>query len=257
MDNFKINVDREKLSSDYIQSKQNFQKVMHHVKATKPPVWKSGWFYGTIGLASVAGLIVISTLVSNQPKNDIAEKNNQQQAKAQTILAETTSASIFVPEDLVETKSVKTTEIIEKHTPNLTSPKSKIENTEKPQPKTEDVIPVEQINEEALTGPIVKNKFPKISGHFTGEIPCSVLCNSNGIEVNEDIQITSFTIQFEGKGKDQTINVVGNKIPESICSQISDRHFDQMIFITNIFGVDKQGVNHNFTPMNLIAISQE
>lgn len=262
MDNFKINVDREKLSSDYIQSKQNFKEVMHHLKATKPPVWKSGWFYGTIGLASIAGVLIINTITSNRSGNINADNAVQQQTKTQTILAESTSASIAVNNAPLQKSQVKKDVVA-----SIVDQKKQSQSVSKRNEKTVQSSEIEQIEEPELVNntviieekitPLVKNTLPKISGYFNGEIPCSVLCNSNGIEVNEDVKITSFTIQFEGKGKDQTVDVEGNKIPASVCSQITERQFDQMIFITNIFGVDSDGVQHNFTPMNLIAVSQE
>ena len=67
MEKVKILIDREPLSKDYIESKQNFGQVLSQVKQLKPPVWKSPWFYGPVGLAVVALSV---TAVNSIPPDD-------------------------------------------------------------------------------------------------------------------------------------------------------------------------------------------
>jgi len=50
----KVNLDRTKLSSGYIERKQDFKGIVSQAKILKPIEWKSPWFYGAIGLSSVA-----------------------------------------------------------------------------------------------------------------------------------------------------------------------------------------------------------
>ena len=63
MKNQRILVDRELLSKDYIKSKEDFGHVLSQVKNLKPPVWKTPWFYGPVGLAVAA--ITISAVNLN------------------------------------------------------------------------------------------------------------------------------------------------------------------------------------------------
>jgi hypothetical protein len=53
----KFNLDRKTLKPDYISSKQDFNQVVKNFNADKVPIWKSPWFYGPAGLATLALLI--------------------------------------------------------------------------------------------------------------------------------------------------------------------------------------------------------
>ena len=70
MKKVKINLDRKPLNSGYIESKQNFDQVLAGFKQIKPPIWKNPWFYGPVGVASLALLVSLSVLNSNNEKND-------------------------------------------------------------------------------------------------------------------------------------------------------------------------------------------
>ena len=54
MERIKTILDRKPMSSEYINSKQDFNTVLSGVQKVKTPMYKSGWFYGTVGLATVA-----------------------------------------------------------------------------------------------------------------------------------------------------------------------------------------------------------
>jgi hypothetical protein len=56
----KFNLDRDKLNSDYINSKQDYKRIMDGFEKLKPPIWKNPWFYGPVGLASLAVILVIT-----------------------------------------------------------------------------------------------------------------------------------------------------------------------------------------------------
>ena len=65
-----MNLDRTPLDSKYVQSKQNFDNVLANYKAIKPPIWKNPWFYGPVGLASIAIAITLSLNTSNTITDD-------------------------------------------------------------------------------------------------------------------------------------------------------------------------------------------
>ena len=56
----KINIDRPIVSSEEINKRQDFTTVMKGVKKMKPPLYKNPWFYGPVGLASLALLFTLS-----------------------------------------------------------------------------------------------------------------------------------------------------------------------------------------------------
>jgi hypothetical protein len=68
----KINLDRAPISSDKIESKQDFEHVLTNYKLIKPSFWTNPWFYGPVGLASLA--IVVSLLMNNVNSNPEANE---------------------------------------------------------------------------------------------------------------------------------------------------------------------------------------
>lgn len=56
----KFNLDRKPLDSSFIQSRQDFDKVLKGYQALKPPLWKNPWFYGPVGLASLAVALTLT-----------------------------------------------------------------------------------------------------------------------------------------------------------------------------------------------------
>ena len=59
MKKIKVNLDRPHLSSEKIDSKQDFDKVLSGSEKLKIPIWKKIWFYGPIGVSTVLFLITI------------------------------------------------------------------------------------------------------------------------------------------------------------------------------------------------------
>ncbi|MGV3630988.1 MAG: hypothetical protein ACO1O6_07270 [Bacteroidota bacterium] len=74
MENFKVKLDRPKISSEEIASKQNFDNVLSTFNQAKPPAYKNPWFWGSAGLATV-GVTTILTLNAFTLKNETDDKN--------------------------------------------------------------------------------------------------------------------------------------------------------------------------------------
>jgi len=69
MSHRKVNLDRPNLNSEQIRSKQNFEQVLSKYHLLKTPVWKSPWFWGPTGLASLGIAIALSISYSNSQNN--------------------------------------------------------------------------------------------------------------------------------------------------------------------------------------------
>ena len=89
MENFKINLDRPKISSEEINANQNFDNVLSKFNQVKAPAYKNPWFWGSAGLATV-GLTTIVSLSALTLKNEtddkkITLKNNQLPADTECV----------------------------------------------------------------------------------------------------------------------------------------------------------------------------
>ncbi len=247
-----IKVDRKPLSGSYIQSRQDFGKVLKGVKHLKPPIWKSPWFYGPIGMASVAITISASTIHANEigtRENLSPIAFNQEVEKVERKEGETLKDELPVLTQIEKkTKEGEKTKVLLKKNekPKVSESKIEIKSTQ------EEIKPIEKqektkIIEEKNT---LKINFPNFNQIYNGDITFSNLCSENGMSCGDN-KITSFSIQYYNGVEDIVEKVEGNKIPDKSCQLIERFNSGTMIFITNIKGVDKNGKSLTFPSMNL------
>lgn len=252
MKKVKILVDREPLSKDYIQSKQNFGQVLSNVKNLKPPVWKSPWFYGPVGLTVVA--LSITAVNSLPPDNDVKKLNleavlpfKHRKIEAETLAfvspkEESTSFREKGPEKILS-------EEIQQQTNALEEPKIDLKSVAT---EYETILDVANDRIEIIETPTKKalTKLPSINRVCTGEILIEDLCEK-GIECL-NAKITSFSLGYYNGVRDVVENINGNKIPSNTCILLAKYNIKDMIFITKIRGINDSGVNTFYPSMNLI-----
>ena len=73
----KIEMDRPVVSSEEIKNKQDFNKVIQGAKKAKPPILKNPWFYGSIGLASLALIITLTQKEEQFEEKSTLSKNSE------------------------------------------------------------------------------------------------------------------------------------------------------------------------------------
>lgn len=254
MDKIKINLDREKLSSEYIHSKQDFKQVQSQV-SMQTSMFKSTWFYGTVGIASVATFVMITFSNSNPNTNDSNSTLSKKITldKKQETLDERKSANVFLASMNSTTAPIVNVSV------------AKTKKTPVVHLKEEEVL-VAKVQEEIPTPVVVKkqevatsavpekeNYMPRISGVYNGEIALSKMCGA-GIDINSSVHVLNFTIHYSTNRGDRALVVEGNKLPISVCKEMQQYGIDQMIFITDIVGTDKNGRLLSFTSMNLTAL---
>ena len=87
MEERKINIDREPLTSEEIATRKNFDTVLTGAKPiTKPPFYKTTWFNTIIGVAIVVVTTTVASILINgdeaDSNNEASETNNQPLAEA-------------------------------------------------------------------------------------------------------------------------------------------------------------------------------
>jgi hypothetical protein len=255
----KVNLDRQNLSSSYIEKKQDFNHVLKSAKMTKMPTWKSPWFYGAVGLSSVA--ITALVLSENNFKNETLDTTSTLKEKSTELPKKKTMkmAASF------EAMSKTTNPLVTAYRSNVFAPEieasknNTVENklvdltAESPMDEHLDVIdsPVEPAKE---TRTVVKTFFsgqPTIAGVASGIIRVESLKNTSIIESNSSFEITSYEVQYYNGKQDITAEIRSNKIPENIKEQIIENNLDEMIFITGIKGIDENGKLRKLPSINL------
>ncbi len=254
----KVNLDRQNLSSSYIEKKQDFNHVLKSAKMTKMPTWKSPWFYGAVGLSSVAIVAMVLT------ENNFKKQENDKKATLEN--SETTSTQEpnihevqknenqdyepnLTTTDIATVKPVRLAlaeEVSEKHldtNPSYISSEINIETTQ---------VPAQSVVEEKKNYKSPMIGQPTIGGIASGKINIENFRNTNLIESNSSFEITSYEVQYYNGNQDVTAVIRSNKIPEDIKEQIIKNNLEEMIFITGIKGVDESGKIRKLPSINLL-----
>lgn len=104
----------------------------------------------------------------------------------------------------------------------------------------------------------MQNYYPSISGVQFGNIPSWKLCNPEGLQTKTKSSIMSFDLQYWGKNGLTEQHIAGNRIPDSVCTQIAVYGLNNMIFFTNIRSIlPNSGAVIHLSPMNLIPIRDD
>ena len=260
MEKIKVILDRKKVSSEEIASRQDLNSVLKGA-STNVPIWKSGWFYGSVGLASVA--IVAITATWNQSANvDTANERVLTASLTDSNVITAVHEAIQKPEPVVLVAAEKEEEIVEldvKKEPAVKPAEKKVVSQE--EEATEEIVestPVSETSVAPKTTPSIAkvngvvNKMPNIAGVYYGPIAIEKLCSDNRITSSPDIEITSFKINYNTMDGDVVKSVSGDIIPEDICSQLKRWNLNSTVFITEIRGVSSHGEVMMLSSMSLI-----
>lgn len=255
----KVNLDRQNLSSSYIEKKQDFNHVLKSAKMTKMPTWKSPWFYGAVGLSTVAIVAVVLT------ENNFKNETNDKTATLKESKNEIEAGKSINTAPSIEKKRTSAKTIVAAYNPQFTGSFIKVTNgnslkselskdevlttIEEQLPITE--TPIEKVKEVKL---VTKTSFigqPSIAGIASGVISIEKFKNTSIIESNSSFEITSYEVQYFNGQQDITAVIRSNKIPENIKEQIIENNLDEMIFITGIKGIDENGKIRKLPAINL------
>ncbi|MFT5780188.1 MAG: hypothetical protein ACI837_003149 [Crocinitomicaceae bacterium] len=255
MENVKTTLDREPISSEDIRSRQDLNQVLKGHQALKPPLWKSVWFYGPVGIAAVT-LIVATSNMNPDAETNVTVLGQSIDKSEQFQLAQTQFFSES-NEELVSKKNVNEEQAItpEPSIPNEDQSASEIERTtivlreQDPTPPEEVNTPVDvtEAPSDALVPPddipeVKRMKtMPTVGGIFTGRIRVDELCLAGKIACNNDYVVYSYDVQYSNGREDIIERVRGNKFPPYMCSNVKDYNIGQPIFITNILAKNPEG----------------
>jgi hypothetical protein len=266
MEKTKTVLDREPLNSEYINSRQDFSKVVSGYKALKPPFWKSAWFYGTAGLATIA--IVTSVVLYNPDTDNMS--SIQQKAVATPVIKEPTKKKVEPKRNYIAQVSNTDNQLVQTNDrPGSDTEPDQVATVESDvnevidEPQPNDQIANNsnssgQNRREADNGPGssgTPNMLPNIAGVYFGEIPYFKLCGNSGMEVNNDLAIISFKVQYYIGRESIEREIKGNRIPSDLCEDISRNSMGNTVFFTDIRAEHRvSGRTTHLNSMHLIPV---
>lgn len=241
MKEFKVKLDRKKLTKEHIESKQNFDSVLAQLKTIKAPFWKSAWFYGSMGLSGIAIVVGYSFIQNKKELNEIINTQlveevnsiDESQVLAQPIIIAQADDKEMVHHEIEKTKlpkktQEKTTVTKIDATPTATKEVGKNEVVE------------QEVTKTAKKPQTIINAMPSIDGVYNGDISIERF-SSGEIAVGKDLKVKKFSIQYTSRNGDKTISVDGSTIPSEISGELKSVGLNQTVFITNVVAVNQDG----------------
>ena len=263
MKNRKLNVDRPNIDSKEIQAGMNFGQLMVSYQALSKPFYKSNWFFGTTGLASI-GLIVGGTL---------ALQSSDETNKASIVPVLTDAPPELVVE---ENSDLALTVIADETTSNqnenklISIPQKKLKND-----KTNTLISdnQNQLDASVQTVDVVKNDFtvasenstndgnstidltPRINGKLNGNITREDLLDNKGITTGTDVSIIHFELHLiDGLGG-RVFEEESNQLNQEMRSAVHNISKGETIYFENIKGKTADGRVVRLNPLRYVLLN--
>jgi hypothetical protein len=224
-----FNLDRKNPDSEYIRSKQDFQKLMTDYKTQRNPVWKQPLFYGVVGLASIALILAVKGVDQEKLKAS-NERFPNIQIQGSTDNKVMIAGSVSSKEDIKREVKNGYDMVHETSTIKETVKVPSVDSGDEPK---DEYTEVDLRSSEAE--PSTKSVLPHIGGNYYGAISIDKFCSEEGIRTNDGRPIASFKIQYASGNTDKSILVKGNRIPTEVCEYFRSGVEDQMVFITDVF----------------------
>lgn len=131
MEKFKMNLDREGMSSDQIQNYQNFNQLKKDFELLKKPFWKNPWFWGTGGVASTAIILSIGVLTNSKPEtNETISTINIEEDISQNIQTDPLFTLTALNDTQETSLSSEETNFVEPNIPQRKSEEKRVEKSE-------------------------------------------------------------------------------------------------------------------------------
>ena len=247
MEKIKTILDRKPISSEYINSKQDFGTVLNRVENLKTPIWKSTWFYGTVGVATVAIIVAAVTLTGG---NEVEQKKNSGEPQV-------------VASQMDHDESESNTPKHQVHQPNTDKDNVEVEvkddkpvefekQNSKSKQREAETYPKKEKTEVKVES--VEYGMPNIAGVSSGAVSINSICRSTGLNVDGGVLIYGYTIQYRSCARDVVAKIRGNLIPPSICSEIRDCGSNIEISFLNIDGRDRNNAKVDLDDFTIVAI---
>ncbi len=262
MKNRKMNLDRPPLDQKEIQMGMNFGQLMVSYQAMSKPFYKTKWFFGTAGMASI-GLIVGGTFafqssdktmesqanltITDSPPISMTEHPEEQELFAMnysesTVFEETKQTEFTLTKESKHDKKNTPVSIPE---PLITSPELQVDT---------------DLNAKDGTGE-VKNSAapidltPRINGRANGDITREDLLDNKGLTTNADVSIIHFELHLiDGLGG-KVFEEESNQLNKDMKDALKNVNQGEMIYFENIKGKTAEGHIVRLNPLRYVLLN--
>ncbi len=261
MKNIKINVDRPKISSEDIQKKMNFEDILANHQIIAKPFYKTPWFFGTTGLATVT--LIATTIYGFEDKPQVENHIK----KRSEVITNSPPVKLLSENDNQKTKqNIKNELPIEKKS-TLTNKTT----NQKPLIKKEEEIIVsasESVNEKnTKSDDVVENNdntkkvfnyfdlHPRIAGKVNGEITKQQLFDDKGLVTNTDVDIIHFELHLVDGTGGKVFEENGHLLTKEMKEAIERVEKGNEIYFESIKGITNKGEEIRLNPLRYTLLN--
>lgn len=260
MKRMKFNLDRPQLDSKSIQARKDFDTLMKNHAIMSKPIYKSPWFFGTVGLATV-GLAVTTSVMMYDSQDDVSQLEVINQTDDSPPMVESTV------EGLVSLSGGVSKHFDELAKRTLSYSESLKTEDEVSHPITQekaDVVKeaIELVDDENVLKEDVITPHPnedflnaKISGKFNGAISREELFDNKGITVGSDVSVVHFELHLiDGLGG-KVFQEEGNQLNGEMKDALNQIDQGETIYFENIKGKTKKGDVVRLNPLRYVLMN--
>lgn len=262
MKNRKMNLDRPPLDQKEIQMGMNFGQLMVSYQAMSKPFYKTKWFFGTAGMASI-GLIVGGTFafqssdktmdsqasltITDSPPVSLAEHSEKQDLFAMNY----TESPVFEETKQTEFTLTREAKHDKKNTP-LSIPEPLAISSE-----VQVDVDLNSKDESAevknTSDPI--DLTPRINGRANGDITREDLLDNKGLTTNADVSIIHFELHLiDGLGG-KVFEEESNQLNKEMKEALKNVNQGEMIYFENIKGKTSEGHVVRLNPLRYVLLN--
>jgi hypothetical protein len=266
MKNVKINLDRPTIDSKSIQANKDFNGLVKNHAIMSKPFYKSTWFVGTTGIASVGlvvGGIVAFTddtpqssqeLITNfdappemtVPDNQLIQLNPNPKQSTQDLVKETFAYADYINNSNTIDDNNSTLENSE----NQEALDQIDQETNTVQSETVDLVHEEKHNLNDVV-----DFSPRINGKLNGSISKEELFDNKGITTESDVNVIHFELHLiDGLGG-KVFEEESNQLNEEMKAALKKIHSGETIYFENIKGKTEEGDIVRLNPLRYVLMN--
>lgn len=260
MKRMKFNLDRPELDSKSIQARKDFDTLMKNHAIMSKPIYKSPWFFGTVGLATV-GLAVTTSVMMYDSQDDVSQLEVINQTDDSPPMVESTVEGLV---SLSGGVSKHFDELAKRTLSYSESLKTEDEGSHPITHEKADVVKeaIELVDDENVLKEDVITPHPnedflnaKISGKFNGAISREELFDNKGITVGSDVSVVHFELHLiDGLGG-KVFQEEGNQLNGEMKDALNQIDQGETIYFENIKGKTKKGDVVRLNPLRYVLMN--
>lgn len=265
----KINLDRPQVDSKSIQARKDFDSLTKNHAMMSKPFYKSPWFFGATGLASV-GVIVGSAVIFHDTPENVPDQFTEQVStmvtdappqENQIIALNSPSAGKTQIDELVKETFLFTNNQNTTYDNNFTLDQTEnLENQIVSESKDDDkeVLNAEIVEikeKQEVENTMITDLSPKISGKVNGAISKEELFDNKGITTELDVNVIHFELHLiDGLGG-KVFREESNQLNEEMKDAIQKINTGETIYFENIKGQTERGDVVRLNPLRYVLMN--